>query len=62
MDPVKKNQQYDTVAAHSVSAEQEMVPNVNRIGKELDIFASNGLLKWERFGEFCMYHSFLTRR
>ena len=39
MDPVKKNQLYDTVAAHSISAGQEIVPN--RIGKEVNIFASN---------------------
>ena len=39
MDPVKKNQQYDTVAAHRVSSVQEIVPN--RIGKEVNIFASN---------------------
>ena len=37
MDPVKKNQLYDTVAAHSVSAGQEIVPN--QIGKEVNIFA-----------------------
>ena len=39
MHTVKKNQYYDTVAAHSVSAGQEIVPN--RIGKEVNIFASN---------------------
>ena len=39
MDPVKKNQYYDTVAAHSISAAQEIVPN--RIGKEVNIVALN---------------------
>ena len=36
---MKKHQYYDTVTAHSVSAGQEIVPN--RIGKEVNIFASN---------------------
>ena len=36
---MKKNQQYGTVAAHSISAAQEIVPN--RIGKEVNIVASN---------------------
>ena len=36
---MKKNQWFNTVAAHSVSAGQEIVPN--RIGKEVNIFASN---------------------
>ena len=39
MDPVKKNQWYDTVAAHSESAAQEIVPN--RIGKEVIFFLQN---------------------
>ena len=39
MDPVKKNQKFETVAAHSISAGQEIVPN--RIGTEVNIFASN---------------------
>ena len=37
---MKKNQ---TVAAHSVSAAQEIVPNT--IGKEVNIFASNWCAK-----------------
>ena len=36
---MKKNQKYDTVAAHCVSAGQEIVPN--RTGKEVNIFSSN---------------------
>ena len=39
VDPVKKNPYYDTVAAHSISAAQEIVPN--RIGKEVNMFALN---------------------
>ena len=59
------------MAAHSVSAGQEIVSN--RIGKEVnmvgglwwplkmrEVVGYDGLLKWERFGEFCMY-SFWTR-
>ena len=50
------------MAAHGLSAGQEIVPN--RVGKEVNIFSFkfgyDGLLKWERFGEFCMY-SFWTR-
>ena len=39
MVPVKKNEHYDTAAAHSVSAAQEIL--TNQTGKEVNIFASN---------------------
>ena len=46
---MKKSQWYDMVAAHSVSVGQEIVPD--RIGKEVNIFASNWWAMMESYNE-----------